>query len=120
MVEMTFQLYQSQLQPQYKKVYHNNMTNTTLDLNSTLINSSITNKTNYTMEIDYYKPTASYRRGLDVLGLVVFCITFGAVLAQMEERGKVMVSFFESLNEASIRIIRLVMWLINIKLKISL
>ena len=79
-------------------------------MNSSVINAS--NKTNYTLEIDYYKPSASYRRGLDVLGLVVFCITFGAVLAQMGEKGKVMVSFFEALNEASIRIIRLVMWLV--------
>jgi solute carrier family 1 (high affinity glutamate transporter) protein 1 len=113
MVEMTFQLYQTQLQPQYKKVYHeHNATdfNSTLAgmMNSSVINAS--NKTNYTLEIDYYKPSPSYRRGLDVLGLVVFCITFGAVLAQMGEKGKVMVTFFEALNEASIRIIRLVMW----------
>ena len=54
--------------------------------------------------IDYYKPNQGFRRGLDVLGLVVFCITFGAVLANMQEKGKIMIQFFEALNEASIRI----------------
>ena len=95
-------MYQSQLKPEFKKIYlNNNITNST-----TLINAT----ENYALEIDYFKPTANYRRGLNVLGLVVFCITFGVVLAQMEERGKVMVSFFEALNEVSIRIIHLVMW----------
>ena len=106
---MTFQLYQTQLKPVYKT------SSTSLASNDTFMNSSILNVSNFTNskpEIDYYTPSAAYRRGLDVLGLVVFCITLGAVLAQMEEKGKVMVQFFEALNEASIRIIRLVMWLV--------
>ena len=119
MVEMTFQLYQTQLKPVYKPIAFRNSTlfnatmfNSTM-YNETMFNSTIMNLTEEVAkpEIDYYTPTPAYRRGLDVLGLVVFCITFGAVLAQMEEKGTVMVQFFESLNEASIRIIRLVMWL---------
>lgn len=60
--------------------------------------------------LEYYKATGDSRRSLNVLGLVVFCITLGAVLARMNERGRPMVQFFEALNEASIHIIRLVMW----------
>ena len=60
--------------------------------------------------VDYYKQNPSKRKGLDVLGLVLFCITFGAMLAQIGQKGEVMVNFFEALNEVSIRIIRLLMW----------
>lgn len=113
MVEMTFQLYASSPVAVYKFV--NKTLNSTA--NATMGNSSlgiVTNLSNETVVqekvVDYYMATQNSRRGLDVLGLVVFCITFGAVLASMGERAKIMIEFFEILNEASIKIIRLMMW----------
>ena len=61
--------------------------------------------------VDYYNTRANYRNGLNVLGLVVFCIVFGIVVGQMNnENSRVLLHFFEAINDASIRIIRLVSW----------
>jgi Na+/H+-dicarboxylate symporter len=43
------------------------------------------------------------------LGLVLFCLIFGAVLGKMGEQGKILVQVFEALNDASIMMINLVM-----------
>jgi Na+/H+-dicarboxylate symporter len=60
--------------------------------------------------IDYYSASPDYRRGIDVLGLVVFCITFGAILSTLGPKANIMIEFFDVLMEVSIRIIRLIMW----------
>ena len=44
-----------------------------------------------------------------MLGLVMFCFVFGAVIAKLGEQGEILMKFFESLNEASIKMINLVM-----------
>lgn len=59
--------------------------------------------------LDYYRATASKVSGLNVLGLILFCFVFGGVLASMGEQARVMIQFFDVLNEASIRMIKLVM-----------
>lgn len=68
------------------------------------------NVTNETKVLDYYYAVPGSRRGLDVLGLVLFCATFGAVLASLGEKGVPMIVFFEILNECSLKIIRYIMW----------
>lgn len=109
MVAMTFQLYASQASPVYKYVDAPlNHTNDTT--NSTLFNETVASKIKV---VDYYSPNAGTRSGLDVLGLVLFCITFGAILSTLGERGQLMIQFFEILNEVSIKIIRLMMWYWN-------
>ena len=61
--------------------------------------------------IQYYDVAAGSRTGLNVLGLVVFCIAFGAVVGSIQDdKSKVLLDFFETVNEASIRIIRIFMW----------
>ena len=61
--------------------------------------------------IEYYSTRGNYRNGLNVLGLVVFCIVFGIVVGQMNnENSRVLLHFFEAVNDASIRIIRLIIW----------
>ena len=47
--------------------------------------------------------------GINVLGLITFCLVFGAVLGQMGEQGRLLIQVFECLNNASIMMINLVM-----------
>lgn len=47
---------------------------------------------------------------LNVIGLVVFSVVFGIFLGNLRERGAVMKSFFDALNEIVMRMIKLVMW----------
>ena len=64
--------------------------------------------------VDFYKTTAGGHRSLNVLGLILFCFVFGTVLSKMDKAGEILVQFFEALNEASIRMIKLVMmWVPN-------
>lgn len=134
MVHMCFNLYETTTTPHYKTYYKYNMTmlemaNLTIEtvprngeylrvisgriiiLNQKYIHQE-SKLYKYTVrEVDYVDKTARYRFGLNVLGLVVFCITFGVVLGQMNnENSRVLLMFFEAVNDASIRIIRLVMW----------
>ena len=47
---------------------------------------------------------------LNVIGMVVFSVVFGIFLGNLPERGGVMKSFFDALNEIVMRMIKLVMW----------
>ncbi len=47
---------------------------------------------------------------MNVLGLIIFSIVLGAVLSTMGERGRPVLSFFESFNEAIMKIVHLVVW----------
>jgi Na+/H+-dicarboxylate symporter len=47
---------------------------------------------------------------MNVLGLIVFSCVLGAVLSTMGERGRPALRFFESLNEAIMKIVHLVVW----------
>jgi Na+/H+-dicarboxylate symporter len=52
----------------------------------------------------------SSRNGLNVIGLALISTTFGYVLSKMGDQGKILLDIFETLNEASIIIIKKVMW----------
>ncbi|KAL8203202.1 UNVERIFIED_CONTAM: Excitatory amino acid transporter 3 [Gekko kuhli] len=58
-----------------------------------------------------YKVVGMYSDGINVLGLIVFCIVFGVVIGKMGEKGQVLVDFFNALNEATMRIVQIIMWL---------
>lgn len=60
-------------------------------------------------EIEYWYAIPSERNGVNVLGLVMFCLTFGYVISQMGNNGKILLDFFESLNEASTKLIGIAM-----------
>ncbi|XP_015262948.1 PREDICTED: excitatory amino acid transporter 3 [Gekko japonicus] len=57
-----------------------------------------------------YKVVGMYSDGINVLGLIVFCIVFGVVIGKMGEKGQVLVDFFNALNEATMRIVQIIMW----------
>lgn len=51
-----------------------------------------------------------YRDGMNVLGVIIFCITFGIIIGQLGEKAKVMCAFFTELNEIVMRIVNIIMW----------
>ena len=60
-----------------------------------------------TNRIPFYPSIAD---GMNVLGLIVFCIAFGIIIGQLEEKGKLMVDFFVVLNEIVMRLVFIIMW----------
>jgi Na+/H+-dicarboxylate symporter len=58
---------------------------------------------------DYWLATESSRRSVNVIGLILFCFVFGAIIASMGKNGKILADFFEALNEATVKMIQLVM-----------
>lgn len=71
------------------------------------------NRTNTTLPppTPIYTPVATTEMGrMNILGIVVFSIFFGGVLAYMGEKAKPLIAFFECLNEATMILIHLVIW----------
>uniref|UniRef100_A0A8C4YUB7 Amino acid transporter n=1 Tax=Gadus morhua TaxID=8049 RepID=A0A8C4YUB7_GADMO len=56
-----------------------------------------------------YKITGSYSEGMNVLGLIVFCAVFGLVIGKMGARGRILLDFFDALNEATMRLVQIIM-----------
>jgi len=59
-----------------------------------------------------YKIVGSYSDGINVLGIIVFCVTFGLVIGKMGERGRILLEFFDALNEATMQLVQIIMWLV--------
>ncbi|NXK34052.1 EAA3 protein, partial [Piprites chloris] len=57
-----------------------------------------------------YKIVGVYSNGINALGLIVFCLVFGVVIGKMGEKGRVLLDFFNALNEATMRIVQIIMW----------
>lgn len=55
-------------------------------------------------------PVPGSVNGVNALGLVVFSISFGLVIGNMREQGQALKDFFDSLNEAIMRLVALIMW----------
>uniref|UniRef100_A0A8C4SGS9 Amino acid transporter n=1 Tax=Erpetoichthys calabaricus TaxID=27687 RepID=A0A8C4SGS9_ERPCA len=56
-----------------------------------------------------YKIVGLYSDGINVLGLIVFCLVFGIVIGQMGEKGRLLVEFFDALNDATMKIVQIIM-----------
>ncbi|XP_074053558.1 excitatory amino acid transporter 3 isoform X2 [Macrotis lagotis] len=67
---------------------------------------SVTTVMNQTKE---YKIVGMYSDGINVLGLIVFCLVFGLVIGKMGEKGQVLVDFFNALNDATMQIVQIIM-----------
>ncbi|CAF93353.1 unnamed protein product, partial [Tetraodon nigroviridis] len=52
----------------------------------------------------------TYVDGANVLGLLVFCVAFGLVVGKMGPKGRVLLDFFDAVNEATMRLIQIIMW----------
>jgi solute carrier family 1 (high affinity glutamate transporter) protein 2 len=54
------------------------------------------------------EPTLVYKDGTNVMGMIVFCITFGLVAGQIGPRGKLMIDFFIILNDIIMKLVSLI------------
>lgn len=52
-----------------------------------------------------------YSDGINVLGLIVFCLVFGLVIGKMGEKGQILVDFFNALSDATMKIVQIIMWI---------
>uniref|UniRef100_A0A8C1CQW4 Amino acid transporter n=2 Tax=Cyprinus carpio TaxID=7962 RepID=A0A8C1CQW4_CYPCA len=77
-----------------------------------IVNDSIFNQTNATQEIAQEEviPLAGTTNGVNALGLVVFSMCFGLIIGNMKEQGQALRDFFDSLNEAIMRLVAFIMW----------
>ena len=51
-----------------------------------------------------------YQSGMNVLGLVVFSLFFGGVLARLGEKGRPLIDVFDCLHLVTMKLITLVIW----------
>lgn len=77
-----------------------------------IVNESIFNLTNATQEIarEEIIPISGTTNGVNALGLVVFSMCFGLIIGNMKEEGQALRDFFDSLNEAIMRLVAIIMW----------
>ncbi|XP_063310053.1 excitatory amino acid transporter 1 [Pelobates fuscus] len=83
--------------------------------NSSSLVSAIANNVSEAMTTLYkireeLVPVPGAVNGVNALGLVVFSMCFGFVIGNMKEQGKALKDFFDSLNEAIMRLVAVIMW----------
>uniref|UniRef100_A0A8C7VZR3 Amino acid transporter n=2 Tax=Oncorhynchus TaxID=8016 RepID=A0A8C7VZR3_ONCMY len=76
------------------------------------VNDSVFNLTNLTEQITREEviPIPGTVNGVNALGLVVFSMCFGLIIGNMKEQGQPLREFFDSLNEAIMRLVAIIMW----------
>lgn len=57
-------------------------------------------------------PTAGSSNGVNALGMVVFSMCFGLVIGNMKRQGQVLREFFDCLNDAIMRLVAVIIWLV--------
>lgn len=58
-------------------------------------------------------PVSGSSAGVNALGLVVFSMCFGLVIGNMKEHGHALREFFDCLNEAIMRLVAIIIWLVT-------
>ncbi|XP_007428360.1 excitatory amino acid transporter 1 isoform X4 [Python bivittatus] len=100
---------------QFKTNYEERVRSTAGGSNETSVLAGIINNVtgavgNLTQMKKEVIPVPGSVNGVNALGLVVFSISFGLVIGNMKEQGRVLRDFFDSLNEAIMRLVALIMW----------
>lgn len=95
---------------QFKTRYGKRVFQVTVTVNDTLYNT--TNGTQEIMELTREEmiPVPGQVNGVNALGLVVFSMCFGLIIGNMKEQGQLLREFFDSLNEAIMRLVAIIMW----------
>ncbi|XP_020651333.1 excitatory amino acid transporter 1 [Pogona vitticeps] len=100
---------------QFKTNYEERAPSTAHDSNETSFLDGIINNVSEAIEnLTHLRkemiPVPGAVNGVNALGLVVFSISFGLVIGNMREQGRALRDFFDSLNEAIMRLVALIMW----------
>lgn len=104
---ITHHLRQLALSLQFKTKYGKRIVHVTMT-----VNDSVFNLTNLTEQITREEviPIPGTVNGVNALGLVVFSMCFGLIIGNMKEQGQPLRDFFDSLNEAIMRLVAIIMW----------
>ncbi|XP_034629093.1 excitatory amino acid transporter 1 [Trachemys scripta elegans] len=100
---------------QFKTNYDKRMFRVAIPPNETSVVASVINNVSEAMETltrmkEEVIPVPGAVNGVNALGLVVFSISFGLVIGNMKEQGQPLRHFFDSLNEAIMKLVALIMW----------
>ncbi|XP_066469485.1 excitatory amino acid transporter 1 isoform X2 [Tiliqua scincoides] len=100
---------------QFKTNYEERTRRAPVDSNETSVLAAIISNVSEAVEnLTHLKkeiiPVPGAVNGVNALGLVVFSISFGLVIGNMKEQGRALRDFFDSLNEAIMRLVALIMW----------
>ncbi|XP_016079547.1 PREDICTED: excitatory amino acid transporter 1 isoform X1 [Miniopterus natalensis] len=99
---------------QFKTSYEKRSFKVPVQSNETLVGAVI-NNVSEAMETlskitEEMIPVPGSVNGVNALGLVVFSMCFGFVIGNMKEQGQALRDFFDSLNEAIMRLVAVIMW----------
>ncbi|XP_072461899.1 excitatory amino acid transporter 1 isoform X1 [Notamacropus eugenii] len=99
---------------QFKTNYEKKSFKVPMSPNETILTSVINNVSEAMETLTHIKeemvPVPGAVNGVNALGLVVFSICFGLVIGNMKEQGQALRDFFDSLNEAIMRLVAVIMW----------
>lgn len=98
----------------FKTNYEKRSFKVPIQSNETLV-SAVINNVSEAMETltritEELVPVPGSVNGVNALGLVVFSMCFGFVIGNMKEQGQALREFFDSLNEAIMRLVAVIMW----------
>uniref|UniRef100_A0A3Q4BQP7 Amino acid transporter n=1 Tax=Mola mola TaxID=94237 RepID=A0A3Q4BQP7_MOLML len=78
------------------------------DVNATSVEGLVAN---ITKEPQYViKKSLQFKSGMNVLGLIGFFIAFGICMGKMGEKARLMIEFFNILNEIVMKLVIMIMW----------
>nr|XP_002124271.1 excitatory amino acid transporter 3-like [Ciona intestinalis] len=109
LVQACFQQYQTMREPITEE---RNITSLLPIVNETIgttVGYQVTTVVEQNVTIDY-RLVGSYKLGINVLGMISFCITFGIIIGRMGDEGVILVKFFSAFNEAVMKIVGIVIW----------
>uniref|UniRef100_A0A2K5CJS2 Amino acid transporter n=1 Tax=Aotus nancymaae TaxID=37293 RepID=A0A2K5CJS2_AOTNA len=99
---------------QFKTNYEKRSFKVPVQANETLVGAVINNVSEametLTRITEEMVPVPGSVNGVNALGLVVFSMCFGFVIGNMKEQGQALREFFDSLNEAIMRLVAVIMW----------
>ncbi|CAO2592389.1 Excitatory amino acid transporter 1 [Lemmus lemmus] len=99
---------------QFKTSYEKRSFKVPLQANETLLGAVISNVSEAMETLTRIReemvPVPGSVNGVNALGLVVFSMCFGFVIGNMKEQGQALRDFFDSLNEAIMRLVAVIMW----------
>ncbi|XP_034040536.1 excitatory amino acid transporter 2-like isoform X2 [Thalassophryne amazonica] len=75
----------------------------------TIVSAVPTNRTNGPTQL-ILKRSLQFKSGMNVLGLIGFFVAFGVIMGKMGEKAKLMLDFFNILNEIVMKLVSAIMW----------